>query len=112
MAFLPSRVGSRQSPTFEPSARPHCPLASAPALMLAFAQVVRPKQLAFFSQMRPVCMSFTVPLLVPRPVVPQSTKRLVPKLSKQVSKPEEHTSELHSLRHIVCRLVLGGMRFP
>jgi hypothetical protein len=30
-------------------------------------------------------MSFTVPLLVPRPVVPQSTKRLVPVLSKQVS---------------------------
>src|SRR5512133_2676799 len=59
--FSCSTVGSAQFPAAEPSVRPQAPLARVLAEVSAVVQAVAPKQLAFFSQIRPVRLSLTVP---------------------------------------------------
>ncbi len=54
------RLGMRQAPAAEPSARPHCPLARARAAATASLQVPL-TQSARLSQTRPVTVSVSVP---------------------------------------------------
>src|SRR5262245_26802987 len=41
-----------------------------------------------------------------RPQVPKETRDLIRTMSRENPRSEEHTSELQSLRHLVCRLLL------
>src|ERR1035441_1522008 len=52
-----------------------------------------------FRSMSPACTFDTVRLVVAEPLTFPPSSRLVPR-------SEEHTSELQSLRHLVCRLLL------
>src|ERR1039458_9707736 len=54
-------------------------------------------------------------MILLRPVAARASRRECmvtsePLLPKRTIRSEEHTSELQSLRHLVCRLLLGKMR--
>ena len=74
-----------QSPSEDPSVRPHSPLLNSAANNMASSQVCAPKQSAFFSKIAPVEQSLTVPspptaARIPCPVAEAANSRACPGL--------------------------------
>src|ERR1039458_6938351 len=69
-------------------------------VFIFFLMIRRPPRSTLF----PHTTLFRSPMLVLRPKYPSG--RLMPNPPKKQRRSEEHTSELQSLRHLVCRLLL------